>query len=256
MASSKKGIGIAVFGGKGGVGKTIMTLNLAGTYELLQKKTLIIDLDLYGGGIATALNLDFEKNIYNCIDDIMNNRYHNFTDYIYKYDDYISVLPSPKDPRQASKIDAKYIELLIERALFLYDIVLVDTNHMLNDINLYMLDKVDKVLFLVSNDPLDLKNMKSIISIFNDLNLNNYKVVLNNSRDPFKEYFSLFDIKNILKTNIDYSLSKKFFIKDIDKYIMEGKIVTLDKRASRVYGNDISTLYDIAVELSKGGEDK
>ena len=76
--ASKKGIGIAVFGGKGGIGKTITTLNLAGAYELLQKKTLIIDLDLFGGGIATALNLDFEKNIYNCIDDIMNNRYHNW----------------------------------------------------------------------------------------------------------------------------------------------------------------------------------
>ena len=254
--ASKKGIGIAVFGGKGGIGKTITTLNLAGAYELLQKKTLIIDLDLFGGGIATALNLDFEKNIYNCIDDIMNNRYHNFMDYIYKYDDYISILPSPKDPRQASKIDAKYVELLIERATFLYDIVLIDTNHMLNDINLFMLDKVDKVLFLVTNDPLDLKNLKSIVSIFKDLGLNNYKVLLNNSRDPFKEYFSLYDMKSILKTNIDYSLSKKFFIRDIDKYIMDGKIITLDKKASKVFASDISTIYDIAVELSKDGEEK
>ena len=34
---------------KGGSGKTITTLNLAGLYSLKNKKTLIIDLDLYSG---------------------------------------------------------------------------------------------------------------------------------------------------------------------------------------------------------------
>lgn len=254
MASVNKGKSICIFSAKGGVGKTFITTNLAGVYELMKKKVLIIDLDLFSGGVAASLNIEFEKNIYNCIDDITNNRYHNFTDYIYKYDDYISILPSPKDPRQALKIDAKYIELLIERAMFLYDIVLIDTNHILNDINLFMLDKVDKILFTVTNDMLDLKNMKSVISIFKDLELNNYKVLLNNSRDPFKDYFSLYDMKSILKTNIDFTLSNKFFIRDIDKYLMDGKIISLDKRLSNIYSRDISNLYDIGAELIKEGD--
>ena len=42
---------------KGGVGKTTLTTNLAGIYFLLKKKVLIIDLDLYAGGIATILNV-------------------------------------------------------------------------------------------------------------------------------------------------------------------------------------------------------
>ena len=47
---------VVVTSGKGGVGKTITTLNLAGTYNHLGYKTLVIDLDLYGGAVATYLN--------------------------------------------------------------------------------------------------------------------------------------------------------------------------------------------------------
>ena len=52
---------ITVSSVKGGVGKTTLTLNLAGLYFLMKKKVLIIDLDLYAGGIATCLNINNKR---------------------------------------------------------------------------------------------------------------------------------------------------------------------------------------------------
>ena len=47
-----KGKIIAITSTTGGVGKTITTLNLAGSYHLLGNKVLIIDFDLFGGDMV------------------------------------------------------------------------------------------------------------------------------------------------------------------------------------------------------------
>lgn len=245
----KTGKSISLFSGKGGVGKTITTLNLAGIYETLGKKVLIMDLDLSGGNISLCLNTPTNRTIYNFVDDYNNNRFHNFLDYVTKYDDHIDILACPKDPRQASKINSKYIEIAIDKAEYLYDIVLIDTNHILNELNLVILDAVTEILFVMNNDPMDLKNIKSLLSIFRDLNKDNYKILLNNSRDPFKKYFTMFDIKNILKENINYEISSEFYIKNIDTYIMNGSIITLDKKASGTFNKDYTTMTRLAVDL-------
>lgn len=256
--SKTKGKSMCIFSSKGGVGKTTTVINLAGIYEHLEKKVLLIDLDLSSGGISVALNRPFDKTIYSFVDDYNNNRYKDFKDYITKYDDYIDILPSPKDPRQASKIDSKYIEILIDKAESNYDIVLIDTNHILNEINIVTLDKVDYILFVLSNDPLDLKNMKSLISIFKDSNVTNYKILLNNSRDPYKDYFSIFDIKNIIKANIDYTLTSSFYIKNIDHYIMNGEIITLQNKMASTFSKEYETFMSIALETieTKDNEEK
>ncbi len=252
----KKGKSLCIFSAKGGVGKTITTLNLAGIFEQIEKKVLIIDMDLSSGGITCALNRPFTSTIYNFVDDYNNNRYKDFQNYVTKYDDWIDLLPSPKDPRQASKIDSKYIEIALDKAIYHYDIVLIDTNHILNEHNLVVLDNVDDILFVMTNDPLDLKNMKSLLSIFRDLEKDNYKILLNNSCNPYKKYFSLFDMKNILKSEIHYTLSSEFFLKNIDNYVMNGKIITLEPKMPNVFAKDYATLMSIAGDMSLESEEE
>ncbi len=250
----KKKIGksLCLFSGKGGVGKTILTLNLAAIYSQINKHVLIVDLDLSSGGIALATNKVFDKTIYNFVDDYNNNRFKDFNDYVVKYNDYIDIMPSPKDPRQASKIDSKYIEILLDKAMFHYDMVLIDTNHNLNELNLVVLDAADNILFVIENDPMDLKNMKSLLSIFKDLEKTNYKILLNNSRDPFKKYFTLYDMKTIIKNNIDYEISSEFFLKNMDSYVMNGEIPMLQPKAPNIFNKDYTTMMNLAVSFLGG----
>jgi MinD-like ATPase involved in chromosome partitioning or flagellar assembly len=145
--------------------------------------------------------------------------------------------------------------MIIDQAGFLYDVILIDSNHDLGPTTLYLMDKVDEILFMINNDPLNLKSTRSVLSILKNLEIDNYKVLLNNSNNPFKDYFSLYDIKKTIQTNIDYTLSSEFFIENIDKIIMAGNIPTLLKDVARVYQKDYATLLTIAADITdKRGE--
>lgn len=249
--SRKSGKIISISSVKGGVGKTTMAVNLAGIYFLMKKRVLIIDADFFSGGISTWLDVRNQKDIFMLVDSISNNRFSNIKDYVTSYNSGIDVLASPRDPRSAIKIDCKYIPMILELAKREYDVILVDTNHILNEINLMILDHADMSLFMITNDLLDLKNMKNIVKIFRETGKDNYLMVLNCSRDTGRDYLSLFDMRNILKCNIDYTISNSFYIKNIDKYVLNAEILTLNRNINRFHSGDIRKLEKIADCLIK-----
>ena len=168
MAIKKSKI-ITIASVRGGTGKTTTALNLAGTYSTLNKKTLILDFDLYSGGIALSLDVDIKTDLYKLAYDMSANDYKNIDDYILKYNDNIDIIPAPKDPRYASKIETKYINTIIKKVNMKYDVIIIDTNHFLDATNLILFDKSDTIIYVINNSPLDLKNMKSMIAIHKDM---------------------------------------------------------------------------------------
>lgn len=240
---------ISVSSVKGGVGKTVTTLNLAGIYCELGKKVLIIDLDLFAGGIAVSLNIKNKKDIFMMIDSMANNRFTDLKDYITTYNSNIDVLASPKDPREAMKVESRYIPLILDYAKKEYDVVLVDTSHILDEINITIMDYSYMTLLITTNDMVDLKNMKSLISIFKDTEKKNYLIMLNNSRDTGKDYMSLYDIRTIIGNNVDYTISRNYYIKNIDKYVMNGEILTLNKNINAFHQGDVNNMKKMALDL-------
>ena len=249
--NNQKGKIITISSVKGGVGKTTLVVNLAGIYYLMKKKVLIMDLDLYAGGVATVTNVNNRKDIYMLVDALSNNKQAELSEYVSTYNSGIDILACPKDPRDVSKIETKYINKIFEMASSIYDVILVDTSHSLDEVCLTSIDASYNAAFIITNDLVNIKNMKSLVSIFKEIYKTNFKIVLNNSRDTGKDYISLFDIRNMLKANIDYTISKNFYIKNIDKYTLNGEILTLNKTIRRFHESDIKNMEALATALIK-----
>jgi pilus assembly protein CpaE len=248
----KRGKLISILSTKGGVGKTVFLLNMAGIFCSMNKKVLILDMDLCSGGIGLSLGVNPKKNIYNLVDDLNNNKFKEIDNYIAKYNENIDVIISPIDPRESLRINRKSIETIFNNVAHKYDVVLIDTNHILNDNNVSIIDKSDISLLIITNDPIDLKNAKSLLSIFKDIKKTNYKIILNCSRDTDKDYLSTFDIKHIIKDNIDYTIASSFHIRSIDKYTLSAEILTLNSYIRAKKKADIKKFTLIAKDLIKG----
>ena len=240
---------ITVTSVKGGTGKTTTVLNLAGMYADNNKKVLIIDMDLYSSAVSVMLNLEPTNDVYTLADDINNNRYNELSDYITKYNDNIDVIAGPKDIRMSGKISSSYVPLIISKVSLKYDVILIDTNHFMNDINLTILQNSDSILYVITDDPIDLKNMRSMISIYKDMERTNYSILLNESLFKGRRFFSKNDVNNFLKRDVDFHISERFNIKNIDKYITNGTILTLDRNIKLNHKRNISNFKYMADSL-------
>ncbi len=236
---------------KGGVGKTIFLLNLAGVLAKKDQKILLVDCDLVGGAIALNLDLVAEKNIFHVFEDLANRRYQNYESYIIPYHKNIDVISSCKDPRQALKIDMEYIVSFLEEMKNYYDMILIDTTHGLTKDNILLLDKMDIILYVMTNDLMDIKNTKAFMDVMNTIEKDNIKIILNNSRDIGLNYFSKYDIRSIVGRNIDYSIDPSLYIKNITSFLLEGEIFTLNKSLTFKDKNDLRKLENMADDLIK-----
>jgi len=218
---------LCVYGAKGGIGKTTITLNLAGILANMKKEVLIIDLDLHSGDVAVSLDRKPSKTIADLASDLKNNSYHDLNNYLTKYDAYISFLASPPDPRDAAKIDEENLNRILNECEKKYEVIIIDTTNSYDEINRIALKRARKILFVTTNNPLDLKNTRNLLTILKEDGINNIEVLLNNSIHPNNDYFILYDIKKIIQNHINYIISQRFHYRDIDTVTVNGEILTM-----------------------------
>lgn len=249
-----KGKTICVYSPKGGVGKSMIAANMASVSFLMDKKTLLIDADLYDGGLSLFVDNPIDKTIYTLSDDFKNNKYETLYDYVYHYNENIDILCAPKTQLQSGEVNVKYIEQIINVSKELYDLVIIDTNSAYNELNQRIFSEVDEILLILTNDMINLKNVRNIINIFKSEDKTNYKTLLNNSFDFKEQYFSNYEIINLIGSNIDYTLDRESFFKNITLYIYHNTIPLLYKDNDIKYYKVVERFKLVIKDLFKGSD--
>ena len=227
---NRKGKILTITSMKGGVGKTTTTMMLANIFSKCGKRVLIIDLDLYNGNLAFAYNVKVRSTILNLCDDLANNRISDSIsdDYFTKINNNLYLISAPKDPRQANKINTKYLDNVLTLLCYKYDVILIDTNHVLSVPNMISFEHSYKIIDICTNDSFDLQSTKTFVAICKNMEVDNLVLILNNAIDNRKNYYSIYDIKEITKKNVDYTIPNSLYIKKFDQLIMDGKLGEFD----------------------------
>ena len=157
VSSAPEKIIWAIGGGKGGIGKTLLTSNLALFLSWLNKKVVVIDMDLGGANLHTSLGVD---NPQKTLGDLLYNRVSSANDLVQptKFRN-LSLISGAQDPTsianmphvQKSRLARKFKE--IEADYILLDLGAGTT---LNTLDFFLL--ADRKIIVVTPEPTSIEN--------------------------------------------------------------------------------------------------
>ncbi|MEM0911020.1 MAG: MinD/ParA family protein [Pseudomonadota bacterium] len=191
MHRAKKTKVIAVSGGKGGVGKTNLSLNLAISSAKRGQKVLILDADLGLANIDVMLGLRVERNLSHVLsgectlDDVLVTGPHG-----------VKIAPATSGTKTMSQLSAREHAGLIRAFGELQtpvDMLLVDTAAGISDMVVSFSRASQDVIIVVCDEPTSLTDAYALIKILNrEHGVFRFKVVANMVRSDRegKELFS------------------------------------------------------------------
>lgn len=156
---------ISVTSGKGGVGKTTMTVNLAFTLAEMGKKVLILDGDIGLANIDIFLGIRPQKTLEDffngeeCLEDIIVKAHKN-----------IHVIPSSSGLTDLQSIDVYKRKMLMDEVSMLnntYDYLLVDTASGIDENVQYLNSTVQDVLVVITPEPASMADAYALMKLLN-----------------------------------------------------------------------------------------
>ncbi|GHH97579.1 AAA family ATPase [Neobacillus kokaensis] len=171
---------IAVSSPKGGVGRTVVSVNLAVSFARMGKKVAIIDANLQFGEVAIYNNVKPKRSIYEWVKEGYGREHFSITQYMTNVEGNVAVLAAPPRPEFFEGITEKHIREAIEDAKKFYDIILIDMPVYLSKIHLHCLDLADEILLLTLNELSSLRLAQLYLETLESINLKGkVKLVLN-----------------------------------------------------------------------------
>ncbi|HIF9207750.1 MinD/ParA family protein [Photobacterium damselae] len=169
---------IAVTGGKGGVGKTNITLNMAISMAKQGKRVMVFDADLGLANIDVMLGIRIGRNLSHVMAGLC-----DLQDIIVEGPYGIKIIPASSGTRNMAELDPMQHSGLIRAFSSLQDevdVLLIDTAAGISDMVLSFARASQDVLVVVCDEPTSITDAYALIKVLNrDYGVQRFKIVAN-----------------------------------------------------------------------------
>lgn len=163
---------ITVVSSKGGAGKTMLATNIAVALARSQRhSTVIVDLDLQFGDVATALNLTSEFSLIDALSSVKEGDAISLKSYLTTHPSGLYVLPAPENPADADAVTSEHVSQLLQMLAAEFKYVIVDTAPGLSGHTLEALDHTTDMLLLTPLSVTGLRGTRKVIDILGQLQM-------------------------------------------------------------------------------------
>jgi pilus assembly protein CpaE len=162
---------IACFSPKGGVGTTMIAVNVA-TWLAARapRRVLIVDLDLQFGQVATHLNLKPQLNVADLARDDQSLREPELLrTYTIQHDSGLAVLAAPGTPESGRLITPEQVNLALSTARTAYDTIVIDAGSELDERSLAVLGLAEAVVIPIVPEIGALKALHSLLEYLTEV---------------------------------------------------------------------------------------
>jgi MinD-like ATPase involved in chromosome partitioning or flagellar assembly/DNA-binding NarL/FixJ family response regulator len=191
---------IVLYGGKGGVGKSVLACNLAcALAKETGAKVALVDLDLQFGDIGVLLNLPMTQSISDIVESIDIADADFISGVMSEGPSDISVLPAATSPELADLVAPEHVQKILGELRRMFDFVVVDTSSHLGDITLAALDMASQLILVTALSIPSVKNAKLALRLFETLSIPSSSITLVLNRCEAHTEFNKESIESHLK---------------------------------------------------------
>jgi pilus assembly protein CpaE len=203
---------LAFFSPKGGSGSTTVITNVGiELHRLTGKKTLLVDLDLELGEIASLLGVRPRFHFVDLVRNIHRMDANLLSSYIEGHRSGVQVLSAPFEPEMGEQVGAEDIGRALGLLRSHYDYVLVDMSKSLGAPARAALQIADQIFLVTNMDVPSLRNLKRCLPILDGVTAGDesrLRVVVN--RFNGKSLIGLKDIEETLGIEVYWTLANDF----------------------------------------------